>query len=405
MSNAYVSGRAWVATDTSAIGNLNKTLADILSHQSLFEAYGNTVFSGGQGSAVVDGATFTAVTGQVGGCYCAVAGRTETLSPSTYYYVYLHFNGWTYSDSGSTVSAEVVFLTGAQASTNYLLLFNAQTSTAGLASAITNQTAVGISALALKMNIAGGTFTGAVFGTEFSPTSDGAGAIGGAALKWLNGYFSNLRAYTAYYMGANSIINSTRDATLNSLAILATGYGVGATGIGTFLSGTFGNAGQATINNLGVGAFAAGTTIGGAAVITSGTSPSFATITATTKVDVTGTAWDALKSAGGIVFEKGLIGGTHIYANGTAYTMDANDQMVQVNQSADGVMTLTLPAADVARIGRLYLFINDQATNNLIVERAGTDTISGGTTFTITPNRWAWVLQIASNRWIGGAFA
>jgi hypothetical protein len=106
--------------------------------------------------------------------------------------------------------------------------------------------------------------------------------------------------------------------------------------------------------------------------------------------DATTTSDGPLRTTGGASIAKSIVFGNAFKgpvrsvtsAAGTT-TLDGTDWMA-VSTGAT-TQTFTLPAAATGR----QLLIKNRATGNLTINRAGADTIDGGTTLALTTNQWA----------------
>lgn len=65
------------------------------------------------------------------------------------------------------------------------------------------------------------------------------------------------------------------------------------------------------------------------------------------------------------------------------YTLTENDEWVTVDTTS-GVITITLPGCLATRVGKTYLVQKIAGANNVSVARAGSDTINGATSKTVS---------------------
>ena len=65
------------------------------------------------------------------------------------------------------------------------------------------------------------------------------------------------------------------------------------------------------------------------------------------------------------------------------YTVTTSDRLIYAN-TASGNITLTLPAASAPNANTVFSFVKTAAANTLIVQRAGSDTLNGGTSVSLT---------------------
>lgn len=112
-----------------------------------------------------------------------------------------------------------------------------------------------------------------------------------------------------------------------------------------------------------------------------------------------------------IIDLKGAVGYKVTEVNAATYTIQLNDHTIAVDYTATGAVTITLPAASDAFNGTegLRFLIKDtgvnSGTNNITINRAGSDTIitttSGNTSATISANGNAfWIQAKDSSTWI-----
>jgi len=86
------------------------------------------------------------------------------------------------------------------------------------------------------------------------------------------------------------------------------------------------------------------------------------------------------------------------------YTMTASDRLIYGDTTSAG-FTLTLPAANAVQANTVVSVEKVVAANTLTVQRAGTDTINGGTSVTLTSNRSRWdLVSNGSTAWVTLAF-
>lgn len=90
-----------------------------------------------------------------------------------------------------------------------------------------------------------------------------------------------------------------------------------------------------------------------------------------------------------------------ISLTGTTYTILSSDDIIACNHSS--ALTLTLPAASTVGEGRNFTIKDESglaATNNITINRAGSDTIDGGTSIIINGNYDSIeIYRGASNAW------
>lgn len=65
------------------------------------------------------------------------------------------------------------------------------------------------------------------------------------------------------------------------------------------------------------------------------------------------------------------------------YTVTTSDRLIYAN-TGGGSITLTLPAAAAPNANTVFSFVKTSAANTLTVQRAGTDTLDGGTSVSLT---------------------
>jgi|6_EtaG_2_1085325.scaffolds.fasta_scaffold10940_2 6-phosphogluconolactonase/glucosamine-6-phosphate isomerase/deaminase len=78
-------------------------------------------------------------------------------------------------------------------------------------------------------------------------------------------------------------------------------------------------------------------------------------------------------------------------ASTATYTILATDDIVGVTYTATGAVTLTLPA--ISSAGKIMFVVKDEGANantfNITINRAGSDTVDGGTSATISTDSGA----------------
>ena len=92
-------------------------------------------------------------------------------------------------------------------------------------------------------------------------------------------------------------------------------------------------------------------------------------------------------SLGGHTHEVAASGLQHVTITAATYTALGTDEIIGVNRA--GVVTVTLPTAQAAILGKAYI-INDESgaayTNNITVATQGAETIDGAATYVIGGN-------------------
>lgn len=73
--------------------------------------------------------------------------------------------------------------------------------------------------------------------------------------------------------------------------------------------------------------------------------------------------------------------------SGSSYNITTSEAIIACNHST--TLTLTLPASSLVNEGRVYVIKDESgtaATNNIIIQTSGSDTIDGETSLTIAGN-------------------
>ena len=118
----------------------------------------------------------------------------------------------------------------------------------------------------------------------------------------------------------------------------------------------------------------------------------------TTYVPTTPNSWNATPP-GSIqtALDQAILPFSRIAVSAATYTVLATDTLLGVTYTSTGAVTLTLPAA-TAYINKFLNIIDEGGnaqTNNITINRAGSDTINGGTSVVMNKNYQS--LQLYSN--------